>query len=64
MKTYILVVSMVTGCVMLLGWWMVLVGDEQGYAPASLLEPIDGSSSGDDDVYNDQGTYIYVCVNL
>ena len=43
---------------------MVLVGDEQGYAPASLLEPIDGSSSGDDDVYNDQGTYIYVCVNL
>ena len=39
----------------LLGWWMVLAGDEQGYAPASLLEPLDDNSPTDEDVCNDQG---------
>jgi len=34
---------------------MVLTSDEQGYAPASLLEPIDGSS--EEEVFNDQGVY-------
>ena len=34
---------------------MVLAGDEQGYAPASLLEPIDESSAADDDTFNDRG---------
>lgn len=34
---------------------MVLAGDEQGYAPASLLEPADESSAADDDMFNDQG---------
>ena len=24
------------------GWWMVMVEDEQGYAPASYLEPVEG----------------------
>ena len=34
---------------------MVLAADEQGYAPASLLEPVDESSAADDDSLNDQG---------
>ena len=42
-------------CSNILGWWMVLAGDEQGYAPASLLEPIDESSVADDDTFNDRG---------
>lgn len=33
-----------------LGWWMVMSEDEQGYAPAAYLEPLDGSSE-DKDVY-------------
>lgn len=37
------------------GWWMVLAGDEQGYAPASLLEPTDDSSAADDDAFSDKG---------
>jgi len=28
-----------------LGWWMVMSDDEQGYAPASYLEPVEGKSS-------------------
>lgn len=28
-----------------LGWWMVMSEDEQGYAPASYLEPVEGNSS-------------------
>ena len=45
---------------------MVLAGDEQGYAPASLLESIDGSSSADDDTFNDQGPSIcpFVCLSV
>ena len=43
---------------------MVLAGDEQGYAPASLLEPIDGSSSADEDTFNDQGLSICSFVGL
>ena len=31
-----------------LGWWMVMSEDEQGYAPASYLEPVEGSSSEQD----------------
>lgn len=30
-----------------LGWWMVMSDDEQGYAPASYLEPVEESGSGD-----------------
>ena len=25
-----------------LGWWMVMADDEQGYAPAAYLEPVEG----------------------
>ena len=25
------------------GWWMVMADDEQGYAPAAHLEPLEGS---------------------
>jgi hypothetical protein len=28
-----------------LGWWMVMSEDEQGYAPASYLEPVEEGSS-------------------
>lgn len=31
-----------------LGWWMVMSDDEQGYAPASYLEPLEESSSEQD----------------
>ncbi len=31
-----------------LGWWMVMSEDEQGYAPASYLEPVEESSSAQD----------------
>ena len=27
-----------------LGWWMVMSEDEQGYAPAAYLEPMEGAS--------------------
>lgn len=37
----------------LLGWWMVLAGDDQGYAPASLLEPLD--SAVDEETFDDKG---------
>lgn len=30
-----------------LGWWMVMSDDEQGYAPASFLEPMEESSDQD-----------------
>lgn len=26
-----------------LGWWMIMSDDEQGYAPAAFLEPLDAS---------------------
>lgn len=26
-----------------LGWWMVMSDDEQGYAPAAYLEPVEGA---------------------
>ena len=41
---------------------MVLAGDEQGYAPASLLELVDDSSSVEDDTFNDQGVCLSVCL--
>ena len=31
-----------------LGWWMVMSEDEQGYAPASYLEPVEGNSTEKD----------------
>lgn len=37
-----------------LGWWMVMSEDEQGYAPASYLEPLGGS--GSDDVHPEDHT--------
>ena len=27
-----------------LGWWMVMSEDEQGYAPAAYLEPVEGKN--------------------
>lgn len=30
-----------------LGWWMVMSEDEQGYAPASYLEPVEETSDQD-----------------
>ena len=30
-----------------LGWWMVMSEDEQGYAPAAYLEPVEGRTSHD-----------------
>ena len=44
-----------------IGWWMVLSDDgEQGYAPASLLEPVDGSNS-DDEQQGEQGILALSC---
>ena len=43
-----------------LGWWMVMSEDEQGYAPASYLEPLDESRSEGDihmEAITDQGIY-------
>ncbi len=31
-----------------LGWWMVMSEDEQGYAPASYLEPVEDAASNRD----------------
>ncbi len=31
-----------------LGWWMVMSDDEQGYAPAAFLEPLDDESPDKD----------------
>ena len=43
-----------------LGWWMVMSDDEQGYAPAVYLEPVEENSS-DKDVHPedsiDEGMY-------
>lgn len=46
-----------------LGWWMVMSEDEQGYAPASYLEPLNKNSEEEEtdlDVYpennSNQGT--------
>ncbi len=33
-----------------LGWWMVMSDDEQGYAPAAFLEPMDASATDDRDL--------------
>lgn len=30
------------------GWWMVMTEDEQGYAPAAYLEPLDGNTHDKD----------------
>lgn len=37
-----------------LGWWMVMSEDEQGYAPASYLEPV--GESGAEDVHPEDQT--------
>jgi len=31
-----------------LGWWMVMSDNEQGYAPAAYLEPMDNSVADND----------------
>ena len=38
-----------------LGWWMVMSEDEQGYAPASYLEPVEECNS-DRDVHPEDST--------
>ncbi len=38
-----------------LGWWMVMSDDEQGYAPAVYLEPVEESNT-DKDVYPENNT--------
>lgn len=38
-----------------LGWWMVMSDDEQGYAPASYLEPIEENNS-DRDIHPEDQT--------
>lgn len=38
-----------------LGWWMVMSEDEQGYAPASYLEPVEDGGS-DRDVHPEDQT--------
>ena len=45
-----------------LGWWMVMSDDEQGYAPASYLEPVEGNSSKDEHL--EEGTGQGKCVSL
>lgn len=45
-----------------LGWWMVMSEDEQGYAPAAFLEPLDSSTSEKDFIINtadNEGTVLY-----
>ncbi len=44
-----------------LGWWMVMSEDEQGYAPASYLEPAEGNSSKDEHL--EEGVGQGGCVN-
>ena len=43
-----------------LGWWMVMSDDEQGYAPAVYLEPVE-ENNAEKDIYPegsiDEGTY-------
>ncbi len=38
-----------------LGWWMVMSEDEQGYAPASYLDPVEENSS-DTDIHPEDNT--------
>ena len=37
---------------------------DQGYAPASLLEPVDGTANSDDEQQGEQGMPNFVIVNL
>jgi len=37
------------------GWWFVCIEDEQGWAPSSYLEPLEGSSSGEVEEIDVQG---------
>lgn len=37
------------------GWWMVMVEDEQGYAPASYLETVNGGGNDTSHQDDDEG---------
>ena len=37
------------------GWWFVCIEDEQGWAPSSYLESLEGSSSGEVEEIDVQG---------
>lgn len=38
-----------------LGWWMVMSEDEQGYAPAAYLEPVEGGGKHVEQVVDGSG---------
>ena len=43
------------------GWWFVCIEDEQGWAPSSYLEPLEGSSSGEVEEIDVQGRGLLIC---
>ena len=57
-----------------LGWWMVMSDDEQGYAPAVYLEPVEENSANNDvhpEDSIDEGMFclrvcvcVYMCVHM